>query len=49
MSRQRYLFLVLVSLWSLPASADCVYNGKRYAEGTIIGDFVCSNGRWEQR
>ena len=31
------------------ASADCQYNGKKYPDGTVIGDRVCKGDRWEQR
>lgn len=28
------------------AFADCKYNGKSYPEGTIIGPYVCKDGKW---
>ena len=31
------------------ASANCLYDGKEYAEGTKIGVLVCENGRWVRR
>ena len=31
------------------ATADCLYDGKEYAEGTKIGVLVCENGRWVRR
>ena len=31
------------------AVADCVYNGKPYAEGTRIGVLLCEEGHWVLR
>jgi|307.fasta_scaffold322410_2 hypothetical protein len=31
------------------AAADCLYNGKHYAEGSRIGVLVCEGGRWTKR
>jgi hypothetical protein len=31
------------------AAAECFYDGKKYPEGTVIGDRVCSGGHWVQR
>ena len=31
------------------AAADCLYDGKQYAEGTKIGVLVCESGRWVRR
>lgn len=25
---------------------DCIHKGKRYPDGTIIGDNKCQDGRW---
>jgi len=30
------------------AIADCVLEGRVYAEGTIIGEYVCEAGVWEK-
>jgi len=39
------LLLVLVS----GAYADCQHNGQSYAEGTIMGPYICVNGSWIRR
>ena len=31
---------------TMPAAADCIYNGHSYSEGTKIGDRTCRNGSW---
>ena len=31
------------------ATAGCIYNGKTYPNGTVIGDRVCSGERWVSR
>jgi hypothetical protein len=31
------------------AAADCLYNGKKYAEGSRIGVLVCEGGRWTKQ
>lgn len=37
----------LVLFWgSLPARADCQYNGQSYQEGDRVGGFVCQGGQW---
>ena len=25
---------------------DCIHNGRRYPDGTIIGGYQCQDGRW---
>jgi hypothetical protein len=39
------LFLSLLLVPTV-AAANCVYNGKEYAEGSRIGPLVCEGGRW---
>jgi hypothetical protein len=41
-------FAVLLS-FAGAAFADCGYNGATYAEGTVIGPYVCSDGKWVTR
>jgi hypothetical protein len=43
--------VLVLSLFLVPtvAAADCVYNGKRYAEGSRVGPLVCEGGRWAKR
>ncbi len=43
--------ILVLSLILAPtiAAADCVYNGKNYAEGTRVGPLVCESGRWVKR
>lgn len=38
-------FFVLVE----SVSADCVYNGKNYPEGTIMGPYVCRDNQWVKK
>lgn len=40
-------FLLFVSIGT--AAADCLYNGRQYPEGTVVGDRVCTAGGWVQR
>ncbi|MGY0072714.1 hypothetical protein [Vibrio proteolyticus] len=40
--------LVLLLLLAPPVFADCPYNGKSYAEGSVIGPYTCKNGKWEK-
>jgi len=35
-------FLLMTSI----SSADCIYEGKAYSEGTKIGPYICTNGEW---
>ena len=44
--RVRYIIFFLSLLVSGLAIADCTYNGAVYAEGTVIGPYVCSNNEW---
>jgi hypothetical protein len=46
-----FRILVTVSLLLIPtfAAADCLYNGKKYAEGSRVGPLVCEGGRWVKR
>jgi hypothetical protein len=37
--------IVLLFVGMGSATAACFYNGKKYPEGTVIGDRVCSDGR----
>jgi len=43
--------ILVLSLLLVPtvAAADCVYNGKNYAEGSRVGPLVCESGRWVKR
>ena len=43
--------ILVLSLLLIPtvAAADCVYNGKNYAEGSRGGPLVCEGGRWVKR
>ena len=40
------IFVIVFLVFSNIAMADCVYNGKKYSEGTVIGPYVCSGGEW---
>lgn len=37
---------IIFLMFSNIAMAECVYNGKKYSEGTVIGPYVCSGGQW---
>lgn len=37
--------LLLLSL-AAAARADCIYEGVSYPEGTVIGPYVCRDGKW---
>lgn len=39
-------FIFLSLLISSVAYADCTYGGVVHPEGTIIGPYVCSDGKW---
>lgn len=41
-------FFIASLMLAVPAfaNAGCVYNGKVYPEGTVIGPYTCSNGKW---
>jgi hypothetical protein len=46
-----YRTLLVLGLLLVPgvAAADCIYNGKQYAEGSRVGPLVCEGGRWVKR
>jgi hypothetical protein len=46
MSVRRAVLVICLLLLPTVAAADCVYDGKTYAEGTRIGLLVCESGRW---
>ncbi len=45
------VFIVLASfLFASATLADCVYDGRSYPTGTVIGPFVCQpDGTWKKR
>lgn len=43
------LVLLLVTMSVSAVYADCWYNGRTYPEGTVIGPYVCSDGKWVAR
>jgi hypothetical protein len=41
--------LTLAAL-ATPALADCMFNGRSYPAGSVVGDRVCApNGTWQRR
>jgi len=44
MAKSLITFILLII--SNMAVADCTYNGKTYSEGTVIGPYVCRQGKW---
>lgn len=43
-----FIFVILLT-FSRSVFADCSYNGETYPEGTVIGPYVCSDGKWVRR
>ena len=41
--------VLICGVASVPATADCVYNGQVYPEGYVLGNMVCSGGQWRPR
>ena len=40
-------FIILISLFSTPALADCYLNGAPYPTGTIVAGLTCqADGSW---
>jgi hypothetical protein len=48
-STRTVIAILLLFAGMASATADCFYNGKKYPDGTVIGDRVCSGGRWVRR
>jgi hypothetical protein len=49
---RKFVLLVVLLLPFVVAnsvSADCWYNGVKYAEGTVIGPYVCQGGEWVKK
>jgi hypothetical protein len=47
---KRIVFSLVVVFASFGAAvADCSYNGSTYAEGAVIGPYVCTDGQWVAR
>ena len=42
----KVLIIITIFSFSGMAIADCIYEGAVYTEGTVIGPYVCSNGKW---
>ncbi len=52
---KRYL-LVIIALFLIALSnhsqgqnqeaSGCIYNGETYAQGTVIGPYICQDGKW---
>ena len=49
--KKNFVKFIVASLLliSTNASADCIYNGVVYPEGTVLGDLICIDGNWVQR
>lgn len=47
--KMKYLLALLLLLMSGMTYADCTYNGKPYAEGSVIGPIKCVSGEWVKR
>jgi hypothetical protein len=40
------LAVCLLGLTAITLHADCIYNGVAYPEGTVIGPYICKEGKW---
>jgi hypothetical protein len=47
--RYRLIFIFLLFQLAGTASADCIYNGDVYPEGTVIGPYVCAENGWANK
>ena len=48
MKKSVIVVLFGLGLFSLPAYADCIYKGKYYPTGTVIGGKTCQkDGTWK--
>lgn len=45
-----FMVVVFVLLVSSTAFGECLYNGKYYPTGTVLGPLVCApDGTWQQK
>jgi len=52
MKRKLKALIATLTLAALatPAWADCMFNGRSYPTGSVVGDRVCAaNGTWQRR
>ena len=40
------IIVVMFMFYSSVVIADCTYEGAEYPEGSTIGPYVCSGGKW---
>ncbi len=45
----RIVIAVLLLFAGISSATACLYNGRSYPEGTVIGDRICRDGRWVPR
>ena len=45
---KKFILLSVLSVMMNLAYADCVYDGKKYADGARVGPLVCVNGKWQK-
>lgn len=43
------LLVLLVVLAANAVCADCMYNGTKYPENSVVGPYICRNGQWVSR
>ncbi|MDC9729030.1 MAG: hypothetical protein PSN04_06840 [Methyloprofundus sp.] len=41
-----FMTLIFNILLSTAALAECTYDGEKHPEGTVIGPYTCSDGKW---
>jgi hypothetical protein len=41
--------VLLLSVTANVGNADCLYRGKGYPEGTVIGPYICKDGQWVRK
>lgn len=46
MSVKHCALVLVLTLGSNAVFAACMYNGKEYPEGSVIGHYVCVDGKW---
>ena len=46
---KKFFIALIISICTTIAYADCIYDGVSYPEGTQIGPYICSNGKWVRK
>lgn len=43
------VFILAALILVESVAADCLYNGKSYPEGTVMGPYICRDKKWVKR